>query len=77
MDCGIVVSESRYYIHFLANTLGKGMNPPYPPPSYGLNSTITVLLGENCFSILKLYLHLTELLHTTAWIDWNGDVFDN
>ena len=31
MDCGIVISEfvlqSRYYIHFRANTLGKGMNP--------------------------------------------------
>ena len=31
MDCGIVVSEfvlqSRYYIHFRINTLGKGMNP--------------------------------------------------
>ena len=31
MDCGIVVSEFvlqlRYYIHFRANTLGKGMNP--------------------------------------------------
>ena len=31
-DCGIVVSEfvlqSRYYVHFRANTLGKGMNPP-------------------------------------------------
>ena len=31
MDCGIVVSEfvlqSRNYIHFRANTLGKGMNP--------------------------------------------------
>ena len=31
MDCGIVVSEfvfqSCYYIHFGANTLGKGMNP--------------------------------------------------
>ena len=31
MDCGIVVREfvfqSRYYIHFQANTLGKGMNP--------------------------------------------------
>ena len=30
MDCGIVVREfvlqSRYYIHFRANTLGKGMN---------------------------------------------------
>ena len=31
MDCGIVVQEfvlqSRYYVHFRANTLGKGMNP--------------------------------------------------
>ena len=31
MDCGIVVSEfvlqSGYYVHFQANTLGKGMNP--------------------------------------------------
>ena len=31
MDSGIVVSEfvlqSRYYIHFWANTLGKGVNP--------------------------------------------------
>ena len=31
IDCEIVVSElvlkSRYYIHFRANTLGKGMNP--------------------------------------------------
>ena len=31
MDCGIVecefVLQSRYYIHFRANTFGKGMNP--------------------------------------------------
>ena len=31
IDCRIVVSEfvlhSRYYVHFHANTLGKGMNP--------------------------------------------------
>ena len=31
IDCGIVVSEfepqSRYDVHFRANTLGKGMNP--------------------------------------------------
>ena len=30
-DCRIVVSEfelqSRYYVHFRANNLGKGMNP--------------------------------------------------
>ena len=31
MDCGIVgrefVLQSRYYVHFRVNTLGKGMNP--------------------------------------------------
>ena len=31
MDCGIVVREfalqSRYHVHFRANTLGNGMNP--------------------------------------------------
>ena len=31
MDCGIVVRgfvlQSRYCVHFRANTLGKGMNP--------------------------------------------------
>ena len=49
MDCRIVVSEfvlqSRYYVHFRSNTLGKGIEPPYPP-SYGLNCPNTVLLGE-------------------------------
>ena len=48
-NCDNVQSEfelqSRYYVHFRANTLRKGMNPAYPP-SYGLNSTTTVLLGE-------------------------------
>ena len=36
MDWGIVVREfvlqSRYYVHFRANTLGKGMNPLIHPP---------------------------------------------
>ena len=38
MDCGIVVREFIhqlcYYVHFQANTLGKGMNPlvAYPHP---------------------------------------------
>ena len=48
MECGMVVSEfvllSCYYVHFWANTLGKGMNPL--SLSHGLNSTTTILLGE-------------------------------
>ena len=36
MDCGIVVREfvlqSRYYVHFRANTLRKGLNPLILPP---------------------------------------------
>ena len=47
LDCGIVVSEfelqSCYYVHFRTNTIGKEMNPPYPP-RYGLNSCIALLL---------------------------------
>ena len=50
MDCRIIVStfvlQSRYYVHFRANTLEKGIEPHPYPPSYGLNSTNTVLLGE-------------------------------
>ena len=49
LACGIIVSKFKlqllYYVNFRTNTVGKGMNPPYPP-SYGLNSTTTVLLGE-------------------------------
>ena len=36
---GIVVRkfvlQSRYYVHFRANTLGKGMNPLILPPAMG------------------------------------------
>ena len=39
MNCGIVVREfvlqSRDYVHFRANTLGKGMNPLILPPAMG------------------------------------------
>ena len=35
IDCEIVVSEfefqSRHYVHFRENSLGKGMNPLIPP----------------------------------------------
>ena len=47
LDCDMIVNkfelQSPYYIYFWTNPLGKGMNPHYPS-SYGLNSTITVLL---------------------------------
>ena len=39
MNYGIVVREfvlqSRYYVHFRANTLGKDMNPLILPPAMG------------------------------------------
>ena len=38
-DWGMVVSEfklqSRNYVHFRINTLGKGMDPLIPPPAKG------------------------------------------
>ena len=47
LDYNITVSEfelqSCYYVHFQTNTIGKGIQSPYPS-SYGLNSTTTVLL---------------------------------
>ena len=49
LDCDIGVSEfeleSRNYVHFWTNTLGKGMNSIYCS-SYGLNSTTTVFLQD-------------------------------
>ena len=38
LNCDIIVSEfelqSRYYVYFRTNSLGKGMNLLTPPPSY-------------------------------------------
>ena len=49
MDCGIVVREFVLQCVLLHSLSGKypweRYEPPYPP-SYGLNSTTTVLLGE-------------------------------
>ena len=49
MDCGIVVREFVLQYALLRSLSGKypweRYEPPYPP-SYGLNSTTTVLLGE-------------------------------
>ena len=48
-DCRIVVSEfifqSRYYIHFRANTLEKGMNPLILP-AMGKIVPLLFFLGE-------------------------------
>ena len=47
LEYDILVSEfelqSHYYVHFLINRIGEGMNLPVPT-SYGLNSIIAVLL---------------------------------
>ena len=53
MDCGIVVSEfvlqSRYYVHFRANTLGKGMKPLILP---AMGQIVPLLFfKENSFGI--------------------------
>ena len=47
LDCEIEESEfelqSRYYVLFRTNTLGKGMNPLILPAK-GLNSATTIIL---------------------------------
>ena len=53
MDCEILVSEfvlqSRYYVHFRANTFGKGMNPLILP---AIGEIVPLLFFlENCFGI--------------------------
>ena len=45
-----------------------------------LNSVLMlnwIISNRTVFSTLKLYLHLTELLHITAWLVRNGNVFDH
>ena len=66
MDRGIVVSEfvlhSRYYVHFRANTLGKGMNPLILPamgyivltvPSWRMALALNNLQGLICHKTNK------------------------
>ena len=45
MDYGLVL-QSRYYVHFRVNTLGKGMNPLIFP-AMGSHSTNTLGKGMN------------------------------
>ena len=45
MDCGIIVSEFALLHSLSGKYPWERYEPPYPP-SYGLNSTTTVLLGE-------------------------------
>ena len=40
--------QSRYYVHFRTNILGKGMNPPLPFPAIQLNS-----IGNDAISSSK------------------------
>ena len=51
MDCGIVVHEfvlqSRYYVHFQTNILGKGMNPLILPAMYHYCSSRRMTLALN------------------------------
>ena len=67
LNCDLKVSEfeyqSRYYLHFLTNTLRKDLTPPYPPSS-GLNSKMIALTENNpkrliCHQTMKpiAYLH--------------------
>ena len=67
MDCGIVVSEfvlqSRYYVHFRANTLGKGMNPLIP-------TTITITprhIHQRSGYIVIDWIILTYLGHPSKY----------
>ena len=57
MDCGIVVREfvlqSRNYVHFRVKYPWERYEPPYPP-SYGSNSTTTVLLGAMALALNNL-----------------------
>ena len=49
MDNGIVVNEfelqSRYYVHFRTNTLGKGMNPFILQAMDWISTTAALLEG--------------------------------
>ena len=60
MDCEIVESEfkfqARNYIHFATNMFWERYDPHYAP-SYGLNSTTTVLLGFHIKTHQRLICH--------------------
>ena len=62
LDCGIVVREfvfqSRYYVHFRANTLGKSMNPLILPQS------LKIFLGNSkLFSSTSSWYKTFHLVH--------------
>ena len=67
-------AEPRYYVHFQKKYLWERCEPPYPP-SYGLDSNTTVLLGEwlwyamkpkqsNIFSCFHLFTPCFSRPHT-------------
>ena len=83
MDCEIVVSEFelqlRYYVHFRANTLGKGMNP-FMFPAMGLIVPL-LFFKENGFSDVPLIIktpHLrsyNELNDSMIWFKHFSSIF--
>ena len=75
IDCGIVVREfvlqSRYYVHFLANTLGKSMNPLILPAMFkllfmalALNNLKRVDMPLNKESPKNVSSHFVKILFT-------------
>ena len=59
MGCGIVVSEfvlqSRYYVHFRANTLGKDMNTLILPAiGQRLSDLARLILNKGWFSDFEI-----------------------
>ena len=63
MNCGIVVREfvlqSRYYVHFRANTLGKGRNPLILPPAKEQCAYAEVCV---CVCVLPYKVIITKIL---------------
>ena len=61
MNCGIVVREfvlqSRYYVHFRANTLGKGMNPLILTREISHSCWMYVRTGRPAFSRPYVVVH--------------------
>ena len=86
MDCGMVASkfelQSRYYVHFRTNTLGKGMNPLILPVMSGFSTELidmlsvknrwvrfssSVFLDQSCLHFSHLFVYMYFLLASTRF----------